>query len=298
MLYKIYNVRGPFLIVAPLSTIPHWEREFRAWTDFNVIVYHGSAKSRNLIIETEYYYRDFDGSRLSDLHKFQVLITTYEMIRVGVDHLRPLLWTVGVFDEAHKLKNKNSKALETLRGFGIEHKILLTGTPLQNSVSELFSLLNFLHPLRFANEQLFLHDFGDLRTSDKVQQLQALLKPLMLRRFKEDVEKSIPVKEETVIEVELTKVQKGWYRAILERNFAWIKTGNKGGKGPSLLNIMMELRKCCNHPFLITGVEDRIFCDKFLELYPDKRGSSMISGFFGFLKSVSKSALSAHFSQK
>ena len=85
-------------------------------------------------------------------------------------------------------------------------------------------------------------------------------------------EKSIPIKEETVIEVELTKVQKGWYRAILERNFAWIKTGNKGGKGPSLLNIMMELRKCCNHPFLINGVEDRIYCDKFIELYPDRRG--------------------------
>ncbi|KAI9298521.1 hypothetical protein K502DRAFT_311406, partial [Neoconidiobolus thromboides FSU 785] len=256
-IYRTCKIRGPFLIVAPLSTIPHWEREFKAWTDLNVVVYHGSSTSRNIIVDSEFYYKDEEGGRLSELYKMEVLITTYEMILSGAAQLSPIFWRVGVFDEAHRLKNRNSKVLEILRNYNIEHRVLLTGTPLQNSVSELFSLLNFLEPTRFSNEKQFLEEFGDLKSSAEVAELQELLKPIMLRRFKEDVEKSIPSKEETVVEVELTNVQKKWYRAILERNFTYIRRGGKG-EGPSLNNIMMELRKCCNHPFLIKGAEELI----------------------------------------
>lgn len=103
-------------------------------------------------------------------------------------------------------------------------------------------------------------EYGNLKTAAEVDKLQQLLKPLMLRRFKEDVEKSIPVKEETIIEVELTTTQKAFYRAILERNFGFLKKG--GSVGPSLINIMMELRKCCIHPYLISGAEERIVQEK------------------------------------
>ncbi|KAI0223821.1 hypothetical protein L0F63_002341 [Massospora cicadina] len=261
-LNQVYNrcgIHGPFIIVAPLSTIPHWEREFRGWTKLNAVVYHGNSFSRNLIVETEFYYKDSKGDPLTNRFKFDVLITTYEMLISGLAQLKPIHWRVAIFDEAHRLKNRNSKVLETLRAYKLEHRVLLTGTPLQNSVTELFSLLNFLDPERFPSEADFLSEFGDLKTSAEVTELQNILKPLMLRRFKEDVEKSIPNKEETVIEVELTRVQKGWYRAILEKNFSWIQRGGaKAGEGPSLNNIMMELRKCCNHPFLIKGAEEKI----------------------------------------
>lgn len=103
-------------------------------------------------------------------------------------------------------------------------------------------------------------EYGNLKTAAEVDKLQQLLKPLMLRRFKEDVEKSIPVKEETIIEVELTTTQKAFYRAILEKNFGFLKKG--GSAGPSLINIMMELRKCCIHPYLIAGAEDRIVAER------------------------------------
>merc|ERR1711874_123509 len=103
-----------------------------------------------------------------------------------------------------------------------EHRVLLSGTPLQNNVNELYSLLNFLEPAQFASQDAFLAEFGNLISDDQVNKLQALLKPMMLRRMKEDVEKSLKPKEETIIEVELTNIQKKYYRAILERNFAFL----------------------------------------------------------------------------
>jgi chromodomain-helicase-DNA-binding protein 7 len=159
-----------------------------------------------------------------------------------------------VIDEAHRLKNKNCKLIEGLRCIDMEHKVLLTGTPLQNNVEELFSLLNFLEPSQFKCSIEFLQEFGDLKTDTQVQKLQAILKPMMLRRLKEDVEKNLAPKEETIVEVELTNTQKKYYRAILEKNFQFLTRGATGANVPNLMNTMMELRKCCNHPYLINGI--------------------------------------------
>ncbi|KAI9346673.1 SNF2 family N-terminal domain-containing protein [Pilaira anomala] len=261
-LYYQLNVRGPFLIVAPLSTIPHWERAFKAWTDLNVIDYRGSVLSRNLILETEFYYKDVQSKPIPNRFKFDVLITTYEMASVGAPHIKDIPWKCAVFDEAHRLKNKQSKVGEILKAFSIDHKLLLTGTPLQNNLDELYSLLNFMQPEVFSNERAFFAEYGNLQTAHEVEKLQVLLKPIMLRRFKEDVEKSIPVKEETVIEVELTNPQKKWYRAILEKNFSFLRKGAKSNKEmPHLRNIMMQLRKCCIHPYLLEGAEEVIVED-------------------------------------
>lgn len=88
----------------------------------------------------------------------------------------------------------------------------------------------------------------------QVQKLQGILKPMMLRRLKEDVEKKLAPKEETIIEVELTNIQKKYYRAILEKNFSFLAKGAGQANMPNLVNTMMELRKCCNHPYLIKGI--------------------------------------------
>ncbi|MEQ2233281.1 choline dehydrogenase 7 [Ilyodon furcidens] len=184
------------------------------------------------------------------------------MILADCPELRGIPWRCVVIDEAHRLKNRNCKLLEGLKMMDMEHKVLLTGTPLQNTVEELFSLLNFLEPERFPSEQTFMTEFGDLKTEEQVQKLQGILKPMMLRRLKEDVEKNLAPKEETIIEVELTNIQKKYYRAILEKNFSFLSKGGAGGSGsasvPNLLNTMMELRKCCNHPYLINGAEEKI----------------------------------------
>lgn len=256
-----YGLRGPFLVIAPLSTIPNWQREFEGWTDMNVVVYHGSATSKQMIADYEFYYKNDNGKTIKDLHKFNVLITTYEMIVTDSNDLRNFNWRVCVIDEAHRLKNRNCKLLESLRQLNLEHRVLLSGTPLQNNINELFSLLNFLEPSQFACNDSFLAEFGSLKTEDEIKKLQALLKPMMLRRLKDDVEKSLAPKTETIVEVELTNIQKKYYRGILEQNFSFLKKGTTAANIPNLMNTMMELRKCCIHPYLLNGAEEQIQYD-------------------------------------
>ncbi|KAG8565211.1 hypothetical protein GDO81_012761 [Engystomops pustulosus] len=255
------GIRGPFLIIAPLSTITNWEREFRTWTEMNAIVYHGSQISRQMIHQYEMYYRDAQGAPIPGIFKFHVIITTFEMILADCPELKKIRWSCVIIDEAHRLKNKNCKLLEGLKLMGLEHKVLLTGTPLQNSVEELYSLLNFLEPNQFPCENAFLEEFGDLKTEEQVKKLQSILKPMMLRRLKDDVEKNLAPKQETIIEVELTNIQKKYYRAILEKNFTFLAKGANQHNMPNLINTMMELRKCCNHPYLINGAEEKILED-------------------------------------
>lgn len=254
-LFTEFEYTAPVLIVAPLSTLIHWEREFKNWTDLRVLTYHGSIAGRDVINTYEFSIKTGNIS----VRLFDVIITTYEMAMAGSDHLMQFEYGVGIFDEAHRLKNTSSKAATCLRAFSISQKVLLSGTPIQNNLNELWSLFNFIDPLRFNNLNNFLEEFK-IEKSEDVQKLQNVLKPLMLRRMKEDVETSIPMKEETIIEVELTMMQKRYYRAILEKNIEFLTKGDKSN-APNLINAMMELRKCCIHPYLLKGAEEKIVAD-------------------------------------
>ncbi|VDL18606.1 unnamed protein product [Hymenolepis diminuta] len=269
------GVNGPFLIIVPLSTVGNWQREFENWSDLNAIVYHGSSVSRKMIQDYELFYfkKKPSGSSSSlstlssalyrhDVYKFNAIITTFEVLMSDIEFFSKMHWAVAIIDEAHRLKNKKCKLGEGLRYLDFDHRVLLTGTPLQNNVEELFGLLNFLDPQRFGCATTFLTEFGELKTEEQVEDLKKLLKPMMLRRLKEDVEKSLAPKEETIIEVELTNLQKKYYRAIMERNFNFLCKGTTGSNMPNLINVMMELRKCCNHPFLIKGAEEAILAEQ------------------------------------
>eukprot|EP00170_Pyropia_yezoensis_P004633 contig_18886_g4646 len=252
-LFTERNIRGPFLVLAPLSTLGHWAREIDTWTELNAIVYHGNSESRNVIHQHEWVVPGQVPSQ-GPPYKWHVLITTYETVLQEATRLRRIKWNAIVVDEAHRLKNRSSRLVDELKSFSSDHRVLLTGTPLQNNMLEVWALLNFVDPETFSSEDDFAAQFGDMDAA-AVNSVKEVLRPYLLRRKKEDVEKSIPPKEETIVMVELTRVQKKWYRALLEKNFSFLDVGARQANIGNLRNIVMELRKCCNHPFLIQGVE-------------------------------------------
>uniref|UniRef100_A0A8C1GN62 Chromodomain helicase DNA binding protein 5 n=1 Tax=Cyprinus carpio TaxID=7962 RepID=A0A8C1GN62_CYPCA len=257
-LYKEGHSKGPFLVSAPLSTIINWEREFEMWApDFYVVTYTGDKDSRAVIRENEFTFEDSTvklGRKVFRMKKdtpikFHVLLTSYELITIDQAVLGSIAWACLVVDEAHRLKNNQSKFFRILNGYRIYYKLLLTGTPLQNNLEELFHLLNFLTPERFNNLEGFLEEFADISKEDQIKKLHDLLGPHMLRRLKADVFKNMPAKTELIVRVELSPMQKKYYKFILTRNFEALNSKG-GGNQVSLLNIMMDLKKCCNHPYL------------------------------------------------
>ncbi|XP_021177955.2 chromodomain-helicase-DNA-binding protein 4a isoform X2 [Fundulus heteroclitus] len=257
-LYKEGHSKGPFLVSAPLSTIINWEREFEMWApDMYVVTYVGDKDSRAVIRENEFSFEDNairGGKKASRMKKdssikFHVLLTSYELITIDTAVLGSIDWACLVVDEAHRLKNNQSKFFRVLNNYPLQHKLLLTGTPLQNNLEELFHLLNFLTPERFNTLEVFLEEFADIAKEDQIKKLHDMLGPHMLRRLKADVFKHMPSKTELIVRVELSPMQKKYYKFILTKNFEALNTKG-GGNQVSLLNVVMDLKKCCNHPYL------------------------------------------------
>uniref|UniRef100_A0A8D2J3Y3 Chromodomain helicase DNA binding protein 5 n=1 Tax=Varanus komodoensis TaxID=61221 RepID=A0A8D2J3Y3_VARKO len=257
-LYKEGHSKGPYLVSAPLSTIINWEREFEMWAPgFYVVTYTGDKESRSVIRDNEFSFEDHairSGRKVFRMRKevqikFHVLLTSYELITIDQAVLGSIEWACLVVDEAHRLKNNQSKFFRVLNSYQIDYKLLLTGTPLQNNLEELFHLLNFLTPERFNNLEGFLEEFADISKEDQIKKLHDLLGPHMLRRLKADVFKNMPAKTELIVRVELSQMQKKYYKLILTKNFEALNSKG-GGNQVSLLNIMMDLKKCCNHPYL------------------------------------------------
>lgn len=270
-----FRIRGPFLIIAPLSTLYQWYRELSNWTDLNIVNYSGNALDRAMIREYEFAFTSDRPIQLRRNQKYlknchqkmrsstsktwmaQVVITTPETLNAkDHDELFALDWELLIVDEAHnRLKNNFSKFFKFLQNelFVFRHSLLLTGTPVQNNIEELWALLNVVDPVTFGDRGYFLDRYGSMQGKQRVDELYDIIRPYMLRRLKEDVEKDLPSKEETIIEVELTALQKKYYRAIYEKKIDFLR---EKGRCVSFGNMIMELRKCCNHPFLLDGVEE------------------------------------------
>lgn len=261
-LYKEGHCKGPFLIAVPLSTLINWEREFELWApDFYCITYVGDKDARAVIRENELSFDEnatrFAGrpSKMRGAIKFNVLITSYELISIDAGCLGSIDWSVLVVDEAHRLKSNQSKFFKVLASYNIAYKLLLTGTPLQNNLEELFHLLHFLNKNKFNDMSSFQSEFADVSKEEQVKRLHEMLGPHMLRRLKADVLKSMPSKSEFIVRVELSPLQKKYYKFVLTKNFEALNT-KTGGGSCSLLNIMMDLKKCCNHPYLFPAAAE------------------------------------------
>ncbi|XP_075063814.1 chromodomain-helicase-DNA-binding protein 2 isoform X2 [Mixophyes fleayi] len=248
-LFHQHLLYGPFLLVVPLSTLTSWQREFEMWApEINVVVYIGDLGSRNTIREYEWIHQQ------SKKMKFNALLTTYEILLKDKTVLSSINWTFLGVDEAHRLKNDDSLLYKTLIDFKSNHRLLITGTPLQNSLKELWSLLHFIMPERFEYWEDFEDEHGKGRDNG-YQSLHKVLEPYLLRRVKKDVEKSLPAKVEQILRVEMCVQQKQYYKWILTRNYKALTKGTRGSTS-GFLNIVMELKKCCNHCFLIKLPEE------------------------------------------
>lgn len=252
--------KGPYLVIVPLSTLSNWVNEFRRWCpSATVVVYKGTPAQRKELFK----YQIREGH-------FNVLLTTYEYIIKDKSSLRKLEWQYAIVDEGHRMKNAQSKFAVILgTQYTTRHRVLLTGTPLQNSLPELWSLLNFLLPTIFNSlesfDQWFNKPFAQFGTQgiseDReqsvsneermliIQRLHDLLRPFMLRRVKSDVLDQLPDKVEKVLRCELSSWQKELYKQI---SYSVLDSDGNKKSARGLNNIVMQLRKVCNHPYMFS----------------------------------------------
>ncbi|XP_059923676.1 chromodomain-helicase-DNA-binding protein 1-like [Gadus macrocephalus] len=243
------GVNGPFLVLSPLSVLENWRTELESFApSLSVLCYKGDKEKRaELKKETEHT-------------PFNVLLTTYEICLKDFSFLKSWKWKALVVDEAHRLKNQDSLLHKTLSEFSMGFRVLLTGTPIQNNLLEVYSLISFIQPSLFPADQAkdFVQYYADLQNRPALAaELQSMLEPFLLRRVKAEVAADLPGKMELLVYHGMSALQKKYYKAILTKDLDAF--GNEQGNKTRLMNILMQLRKCVDHPYLFDGVEPEPF---------------------------------------
>jgi len=242
------GVWGPHLIVVPTSVIVNWESELKRFCPaFKVLTYYGSATQRKAL-----------RTGWSKLNAFHVCITSYQLILKDASSFRRKKWYYLILDEAHNIKNFQSQRWNTLISFNTQRRLLLTGTPLQNSLMELWALMHFLMPHIFTNRAEFSYWFSNPLNNmiennssinrGLIRRLHSIMRPFLLRRLKKDVAKQLPKKFEHLVYCDLSRRQQFLYEDFLSRSST--RAALTGGNFMGMMNVLMQLRKVCNHPDL------------------------------------------------
>ena len=250
---------GPFLIVAPSSTLYNWQQEFEKFCpSLRVLPYWGALAERKTL-------RKFFNSKqlYTPSSPFHVLVTSYQLVVADEKSFHRVIWQYMILDEAQAIKNINSQRWRTLLGFNCRNRLLMTGTPIQNSMAELWALLHFIMPKLFDSHEQFQEWFSkDIEANSQnskelntrqLSRLHAVLKPFMLRRIKKDVEHEIGPKEEFELFCDMTSRQRLLYKTIkdhLSNITDLFSLVDSKQKMENLMNLVMQLRKVCNHPEL------------------------------------------------
>lgn len=238
--------KAKHLVVVPKSCLQNWENEFKRFVPA-LKIYKFHASKAEISKEAQNVYNK----------EYDVILTTYEMCLYGKSLLRRVDWSYIVVDEAHRLKNENSQLSKMVREYNFKHRLLLTGTPLQNNVHELWALLNFIAPDVFYDSERFESYVLTADGESGIEKLRNVLRLFFLRREKMDVESSLSAKRYTNLYCPLSEMQREWYRSILQRDLSGL--GHRSNISASLLNVVMQLKKVCNHPYLFEGAEPEPF---------------------------------------
>ncbi|SSD61606.1 related to Transcription regulatory protein SNF2 [Saccharomycodes ludwigii] len=269
-LYETKRIHGPFLVIVPLSTLTNWNAEFDRWAPvLRKIAYKGTPNERKSL------------QKQIKSGEFDVVLTTFEYIIREKNLLSKIKWVHMIIDEGHRMKNAQSKLSLTLNTYyHTDYRLILTGTPLQNNLPELWALLNFVLPKIFNSvksfDEWFNTPFDNTGSQDRlelseeetllvIRRLHKVLRPFLLRRLKKDVEKELPQKVEKVLKCRMSALQQKLYEQMLKYRKLFVteeqdekkqKKKMVGSRGFN--NQIMQLKKICNHPFVFDEVEDTI----------------------------------------
>ncbi|KIW42182.1 uncharacterized protein PV06_05754 [Exophiala oligosperma] len=256
-----HNVWGPFLVIAPASTLHNWQQEITRFVPaIKVLPYWGNAKDRKVLRK----FWDRKHVTYTKDSEFHVLVTSYQLVVQDAQYFQKIRWQYMILDEAQAIKSSSSSRWKTLLGFQCRNRLLLTGTPIQNNMQELWALLHFIMPTLFDSHDEFSDWFSkDIEShaqsntklnQDQLKRLHMILKPFMLRRVKAHVQKELGDKVEKDVFCELTYRQRAYY-ANLRSKISIMDLIEKATLGDdqdtaTLMNLVMQFRKVCNHPDL------------------------------------------------
>ncbi|KAF7725825.1 putative DNA helicase ino80 [Apophysomyces ossiformis] len=260
-LAEVHNIWGPFLVIAPASTLHNWQQEITKFVpSFRALPYWGNPKDRKVLRQfwnrKQLYGRDAP---------FHIVITSYQLVLTDVSYFQRVKWQYMILDEAQAIKSSSSARWKQLLGFHCRNRLLLTGTPIQNSMQELWALLHFIMPTLFDSHEEFSEWFSkDIEShaenkgtlnEHQLRRLHMILKPFMLRRIKRNVQHELGEKIEVEVYCDLTARQRALYRGLKEKIsiselLEKATSLNDTESMDSLMNLVMQFRKVCNHPEL------------------------------------------------
>src|SRR5205807_1124638 len=239
---------GPTLVICPMSIVGNWHRELQRFApSLSVMVHHGAERLS-------------DEAFREEARKHDIVITTYALALRDKEHLAPIEWEYVVLDEAQNIKNESAKQTKAIRGLNARHRIALTGTPVENRLSELWSIMDFLNPNYLGSGTDFRKKFGTpiekYHDASRAESLKRLIQPFVLRRLKTDkaIIQDLPDKMEMKVFCNLTQEQASLYEAVVKEMIEKIEQAEEGIERKGLiLSTLLRLKQVCNHPAQFVG---------------------------------------------
>ena len=234
--------RNPTLLICPMSVVGNWKKEAARFTpDLPVMIHHGLERSR----DAEFKKR---------ASKHAIVLSSYALLHRDFHQFKHIPWTSMILDEAQNVKNPQTKQAQAARGLKVAHRIALTGTPVENHVGDLWSIMEFLNPGWLGTQAEFKRTFQipiqAQRDPIMGQQLRRLTGPFILRRVKTDkaIIADLPDKLETKVFCTLTREQASLYAAVVDRTAELIESATGIQRKGIVLATLMKLKQVCNHP--------------------------------------------------